>query len=67
MNMQIWGHMALLLWNLNSNPGTVTTLIEQKVTPVSMREEGSEDVILEVMGKHVSINDQESYHFRPLV
>lgn len=62
MSMQIWGHMAFLLWNLNSNPGTVTTLIEQKVTPVSMREEGSKDVILEVIGKHISINDQESYH-----
>ena len=27
-----------------------------------MREEGSKDVILEVIGKHISINDQESYH-----
>lgn len=27
-----------------------------------MREEGSEDVILEIVGKYVSINDQESYH-----
>lgn len=32
-----------------------------------MREEGSKDVILEVIGKHVSIYDQESYNFRPLV
>ena len=32
-----------------------------------MREEGSKDVILEVIGKHVSINDQESYHLGHLL
>lgn len=58
MNIQIRGHIAFLLLNPKSHLGTVTTLIEQKVTPVSIREKGSKEVI----EKHVSVSDQESDH-----
>jgi len=63
MNIQIRGHIAFLLLNPKSHLGTVTTLIEQKVTPVSIREKGSKDFGLgEVIEKHVSVSDQESDH-----